>query len=96
MLLAPALISVALFEQFRGHKLQIVERAALAIIFAFLINLGVYTAIWLRGWNFVDWTLIGSPQLTNVQFSIKYMALSLVFSVALSFVLSLIRIGKRK
>ena len=96
ILLAPALISVALYEQFKGNKLQLVERVALALIFAFVINMGVYAAVWLRGWNFVDWTLYGSPQLTNVQFSLKYMALSLVFAVVLPFVFGLVKIGKRK
>jgi len=95
MLLAPALLSVLLFEQFKGTKLPCFERASLLLVFSSLINMLSYAALWLRGWSTISWTLDGASSMTNVSFCLKYMALSLVFAVALAFVCSLVKAGKR-
>ena len=96
VLLAPALISVLLFELFKGYELPILNRIALWIIFAFIINMVVYAAIWLRGWKNISWGLDNGSDLYNVAFCVKYMALSLVAAVVIPFVFSLVKIGKRK
>ena len=96
MLLAPALISVLLFERFKGYELTAQKRIALLLIFAFLINMLGYAVLWLRGITSIFWTLDKTSTMTEVAFCLKYMALSLVFAAVLPFVLSLVRIGKRK
>ena len=96
ILLAPALISVMLFEKFKGCELSIYKRIALFVIFAYLINMTVYASIWLRGWENISWALDSGSDLYNVAFCLKYMALSLVSAVIIPFVLSLVKIGKGK
>ena len=96
MLLAPAVLSIFLFERFRGTKLSIEKRIAALMIFAFIINMIVYAAIWLRGWDYVAWTLGSESVLNSVPFCLKYMALSLLFAVIIPFAASLIKLGKRK
>jgi len=94
ILLAPAFISLLLYEKLTGFKLSVFERIAWSCIYAFLINTGVYTVLWLRGWTEVFWT-IDSTQLASVSFCVQYMAMSLLLSVALPFIFSLIKIGKK-
>ena len=94
--LVPSLISVHLYERFTKHILSLFNRISLLLIFAFLINMGVYAAIWLRGWEYIIWTFDGTSQLASVSFILKYMVLSLLYSVALPFMLSLVKIGKHK
>ena len=96
LLLAPSLISVLLYERFKGYELPILKRIALWIVFAFLVNMIVYAAIWLRGWESISWGLDNGSDLYNVAFCLKYMVLSLVAAVIIPFVLSLVKIGKRK
>lgn len=96
MLIAPAVLSVYLYEQIKGERLSVEYRIALLIIFAFLINMFVYAAIWLRGWETLSWSLNGTSELTKVPFCLKYMVLSLILSVAIPYALSLIKVGKRK
>lgn len=96
LLLVPGLISVLLYERFKGYTLSHYKRAVLLLIFAFLINMGVYAAIWIRGWEYVSWTLDSASVMSGVSFCLKYMALSLVYAVVIPFVLSLVKVGKRK
>ena len=96
ILLAPAVISVFLYGKFKRCKFSNYECIALLIIFAFLINAGVYAAVWLRGWSSLIWTLDSVSSMTSVSFCLKYMALSLVFAVAIPFFVSLVKAGKRK
>ena len=96
LLLVPALISIILYERFIGHALSDRKRAVLLLIFAFLINMLVYAAIWLRGWDYVSWTLDSASELTHTSFVFKYMALSLVFAVIIPYVLSLVKPGESK
>ena len=96
MLLAPAVISVYLFEMFKGDRLSIEHRIVFFIVFAFLINMIVYAAIWLRGWETISWSLGSDSEMKKVSFCLKYMALSLLFSAAIPYALSLIKAGKKK
>ena len=68
----------------------------LLLIFAFLINMIGYTAMSLRGWEYYSWTLDAHSSMTGISFVVNYKAITLVSSVALAFVLSLVRVGKRK
>jgi hypothetical protein len=96
LLLAPAFISVFLFEKFKGFLYPMFYRIVLLFAFALLINMGVYFAIWLWGLTDIAWTLDHTSSLTSVSFCLRYMALALLFSCVLPFILSLVRIGKRK
>lgn len=96
MLLAPAVLSVYLYERFKGYDLTTEKRIALLLIFALIINTIVYAAIWLRGWESISWTFDSTSELRSVSFCLKYMALSLVFAVALPFAASLINVRKRR
>ena len=96
LMLVPALISVLLYERFKGYELSTKNRVILLLIFAYLINMVGYATLWLRGWDYQSWTLDGTSTMTHVPFVLKYMAVSLVSAVALPFVLSLVRVGKRK
>lgn len=96
LLLAPAVLSVYLFERFKGERLSADYRIALLVIFTFIINMIVYAAIWLRGWDTIYWSLGSASTMTSVSFCLKYMALSLIFAVVIPYVLSVIKIGKRK
>ena len=96
LLVAPAFVSVFLFEKFKKFLYPMFYRIALLFIFALLINMGVFFAIWLWGWTDIVWTLDHTSHLTNVSFCLRYMALALLFSCVLPFILSLVRIGKRK
>ena len=96
MLIAPAVLSVYLFELFKGERLLAEYRIALLVIFTFLINMIVYVAIWLRGWETISWSFGRDTSLTSVSFCLKYMALSLLFAVVIPYALSLVKFGKRK
>ena len=96
LMLVPAMISVLLYERFKGYELPNQKRVVLLLVFAFLINMVGYAALWLRGWEYHSWTLDSESTLTRIPFVIKYMALSLASAVILPFVLSLVRIGKRE
>ena len=95
LLLVPAIISVFLYERFRGKELSIQNRVILFLILAFLINMIGYAALWFRGQEHVSWALSGTSTMTSVSFCIKYMALSLVSAVIIPFVLYFIRKEKR-
>jgi hypothetical protein len=90
------MISVLLFEKFKGYELPNLKRVILLLIFAFFINLVGYVALWLRGWEYHSWTLDGASTMTSIPFVVKYMAISLAVAVVLPFVLSLVKVGKRK
>ena len=96
IMLVPALISVLLYERFKGYELSTQKRILLLFIFAYLINMIGYAALWARGWTYQSWTLDSSSTMTGVSFCLKYMAISLVSAVALPYILSVVRIGKRK
>ena len=96
LFLVPPMISVFLYERFKGYKLSHYKRGALFLIFAYFINMISYAAIWLRGWDYISWTLDGASSITGVSFCLKYMALSLMFAAIMPFLLSLVRVGKRK
>ena len=91
LLLVPPMISVLLYERFRGCALPNQKRVILLLIFAFLINMIEYAAIWLRGWTYISWTLDGASSMTGVSFVLKYMALSLASAVIIPYVICLIR-----
>ena len=96
MLLVPALISVLLYERFRDYELSNQKRILLLLVFSFLINMIVYAALWLRGWDYVSWTLNSASAMTGVSFCLKYMALSLVSAVIIPLLMNLVKIGNRK
>ena len=96
LLLSPALISLLLYERFKAQTHSNLKRVALLFVFAFLINMIAYAAIWLRGWDYISWSLNSSSTMTMVSFCLKYMAISLLFAIIIPFVLSLIEIGKHK
>jgi len=96
LLLVPSLIAVFLYEKFKECKISIIDRTGLLFIFAFFINMGVYSVIWMRGGTLINWTLDNSSSAASVSFCLKYMLLSLIFAGALSYVFSLIKIGKKK
>jgi len=95
LMLVPALISVLLFERFKGCELTLLKRVELLLVFAFLINLIGYATMWVMGWGYHSWTLDSESSMTSISFVVKYMGISLVAAIALAFVLSLVRVGKR-
>ena len=94
LMLVPAMISVLLYEKFKGNELSTKQRVILLLIFAYIINLVGYATLWLRGWEYHNWSLGSDSSMTGVSFVVKYMAITFVAAVALPFVLSLVRIGK--
>ena len=95
LLLGPALISVLLYERFKGYELTLTKRISLLFVFAFFINMVGYATLWVRGWGYHSWTLDSESGMTNVSFVLKYMGITLVAAVALAFILSLVRVSKR-
>ena len=96
LLLAPAVLSGYLYEWFNGVKLTTEKRVVFLVISAFLINMLVYAAILLRGHDNVTWSLSSTSTLTSVSFCLKYMVLSLLFAVGISYASSLVKVVKRK
>ena len=87
----PPLIAVLLYERFRGYALTDRKRGALMLVFAFLINLFGYAAMWVRGWEYHNWSIGASSSMTSIPFVLKYMLISLLAAVVMAFVLSLFR-----
>jgi len=96
LLLVPSLIAVFLYERFKECKLAIIDRVGLLFIFSFFINMGVYSVIWVRGGEFINWAPDNFSSLASVSFCLKYMLLSLIFAGTLSYIFSLMKIGKKK
>lgn len=96
VMLAPAMLSVVLYERFKGVVLSVLNRIIAIFIFAFIINLISYSFVWLRGWEHISWALNGTSTLLSVPFCVKYMAVSLVAAVIIAFILNLVQVGKRK
>jgi quinol-cytochrome oxidoreductase complex cytochrome b subunit len=94
-MLVPALISVLLYERFKGYVLSTQKRFTLMFIFAFLINLVWFALTWARGWAFQSWASDGGSSWTSTIFVLQYMVISLVSAVVLAFILSLVRVSKR-
>jgi len=95
LLLVPALMSVVLFERFKGYVLDLQKRIMLMFIFAFLINMIGFAFFIVRGWDYVSFALDGSSSMTDVSFVLQYMVLSIVSAVVLAYILSLIRVVER-
>jgi hypothetical protein len=95
MLTVPALISMLLFERFKGYELTLLKRVSLFLIFAFLINMVGYAAFLMRGWDYINMTAGNESVMANTSFVVIYMGITLVSAVAIPFVLSLVRISKR-
>ena len=96
LLLVPAMISVLLFEKFRGYEMSTQKRVIFLLIFAFLINMLCLGVFWMRGWEHLNWTLGEESSMAHTWFTVQYMVISLVTAVVLAFILSLVRVGRRK
>ena len=94
MLLVPALISVLLYERFKGYEMIKQKKVILYVILAFLINMACYVVLWVRGWEYQTWSLDIHSELTRVSFVLKYMGSSLVAAVGFAYLLSLLEVGK--
>ena len=95
LLLVPALISVLLFEKFKGYVLDLPKRIMLMFIFAFLINMTGYAFFIVRGWEYISFSLDGASSMTDVSFVLQYMVFSTISAVVLAYILSLVRVVKR-
>lgn len=95
-LLVPALIGVLFYERFKDCELGWVKRVELFLVFAFLTNMFNYAVMWLRGWETFSWTLGLDSTMISVPVMFQYMVISLVFSVALAYVGSLVRVEKSR
>lgn len=93
ILLVPAVIGVLCYERFKGYLLIWRKRVELFLIFAFLINMSVYGVMWLRGWGGLDWSFNSESTMVMTSVVFQYMVMALVASVALAYVLSLVRVG---
>ena len=96
ILLAPAIISVFLYERFKNEKFSGADRVMYFGVFAFIINMFAYVALWIRGHEHIAWTLGRASVLSSVSFCMKYMVLSLLFAIIVPYALSLVKVGKRK
>jgi len=90
----PPLVSVLLYERFRGYELSIFKRVSLGLIFAFFITLVGYSALWFRGWQYQNWTLDAHSTMTGITFTVKYMAVAIVTAVILPYLVCLLRAAK--
>ena len=85
----PPMISVFLYEKFRGRSLSDRCRIAMLLVYSFFINIVFYAVLWLRGWTYHNWGLDSLSTLNSVPFVLKYMALSLVLAVLFPYVVCL-------
>jgi len=92
---APALISVLLYERFRGYELPIKKRVILFCVFVILINIAAYCLLRLGGWTYAIYNWV---RMTNLSFIFSYTASSLISSVVFAFTLSFlwVRVINRK
>jgi hypothetical protein len=88
------MVSVVLYERFRGHALPNPKRVVLFLVFAFFITMIGYVALWLRGWEYQDWTLDRYSTMAGVSFVVKYMAISIVSAIMLPYAACLVIRGK--
>jgi len=95
LIFVPALISVLLYERFKGYNLTMQKRVMLLLIFAFLINMIWFAITWARGWEFQSWASDSESSLTSTVFVLQHKAISLVSGVVLAYILSLVRVSKR-
>jgi len=95
LMVGPPMISLLLYERLKSQSYSNLKRLALLLVFSFFINMGVYAAMWLRGWEYHSWTLDGTSSMTHISFVVKYMALSLVFAIVIPFVASLVSAKSR-
>jgi len=91
MWVVPPLVAVLIYEHYRGYKLPIFKRVALGLIFSFFITMVGYSALWLRGWQYQNWTLDAHSTMTGITFTIKYMAVSMATAIAMPYIICLIR-----
>jgi len=96
LIFVPALISVLLYERFKGYDLTIQKRLMLLLIFAFLINMVWFAITWARGWEFQSWASDSESSLTSTVFVLQHKAISLVSGVVLAYILSLVKVSKRE
>ena len=90
--IVPPMISVILYERFRGYTLSDRKRLALFMIFTFFINMIGYSAAWLRGLGSLDWSLGVNSTMKSTSFMLKFMALSLVSAIMLPYAVCILRL----
>ena len=91
LLIVPPMLSVILYERFRGYTLPDRKRLALGLIFAFLINMIAYAFMWWRGWEYHSWALGDASSMTHISFVVKYMAITLVSAIIIPYIICLVR-----
>ncbi|MDR2590279.1 MAG: hypothetical protein LBC71_04745 [Oscillospiraceae bacterium] len=96
LLLVPALVSILLFERFRGYEFTLIKRIIALPIFAFLVNMAVYAVLFVRGWAFFSWSGGADSSLTNTSAVLQYMIMALAIGVVLAYILSMVKISKKE
>jgi len=82
LLFAPACLATLLFRRFSQEKRSVFQLVLLTIVFAFFINLLLYAAFWVWGFEQLRWAYDGL--LGDVAFLLKTMAFSLIFACVLA------------
>ena len=91
MCIVPPLISVILYERLRGYKLPNSKRAALYLIFAFIITVAGITALWVLGWGYQVWIPDTYGVMTGLTYILAYAAVSLASAVVIPHAICLLR-----
>jgi len=84
MLIAPAVIATLLFDKLNPCNRTAFRYVAITLCFSFIINMLVYTAIWLSGYSVIIFTL--DESLSSVAFCLMHMSISLVFACLLALI----------
>ena len=82
LLFAPACLTTLLNSRFNQEKRSAFQLVLLTIVFAFFINLLLYAAFWVWGFDQISWAYDG--HLGDVAFLLKTMVLSLIFACLLA------------
>jgi len=95
MIITPAIIAVLIYEKINQRHFNVFRFIVITLGFTFIIRLLALAALWIWGKTSMVW--IEEEMLSSLGFSVKYMGLTLVFAIAIPFLVSgLNQIYKRK
>ena len=86
MIITPAIIAVLIYEKINQRHFNVFRFIVITLGFTFVIRLLTITALWGMGETSIVW--LEEEMLSSLGFSGKYMGLTLVFAIALPFLVS--------
>ena len=95
LLIVPSLIATLYYEHIIKQKSNLLNQIVTGCIYCYFINFFAISIIWLRGHDYLYWTLDGRSDLNHVQFCVKYMLITIVLAVLLPWIAVTIRTASR-